>query len=140
MGYPLFSDILKQLNMVQFGGWCWQLNATLLYRRLWMLFIGVQSWIFNRWRDSSALGGWGDHTIGGVGGSGHTCVYIYMSIRWHTVFLDSKNCRGQSGHQGSTRGAKDGTVLFMRSSLLTENQTFYIETIALVMCHLRFLY
>ena len=78
----------------------------------------------------------------GVWGVPVTRVYvcICMSIRWHTVFLDSKNRRGQSGHQGSTHGAKDGTVLFMRSSLLTENHKFYTETIALVMCHFRFLY
>jgi hypothetical protein len=53
-------------------------------------------------------------------------------LRWQQSFLDSKNRRGQSGHQGSTRGAKDGTM--------TENQTYYTETIAAVVRHLRLLY
>ena len=33
-----------------------------------------------------------------------------MGLRWHPSFLDSKNRRGQSGYQGSARGAKDGTM------------------------------
>ena len=52
-----------------------------------------------------------------------------VTVKWHTkpggskmaqVVLDSKKCRGQSSHQGSTRGAKDGTMLFMGSILMTE--------------------
>ena len=59
-------------------------------------------------------------------------------LRWQRSFLDSKNRRGHSGHQGSTR-AKDGTMPFMGSILLMEHQTRYTETIAAVVCHLRLL-